>query len=162
MRKSGAVDVRFSNRPFRVKRFQTFHHHCHPRAREWNFQLLGARIGARAFLVAPYTAEPELLDMADRAMLAGNVSLYGVDLVTGQVDGIRLETSAIVANSCVLLGGALLSEFSLLGDLSAAGRANAIPPGAIAVGVPPRVAGRTQFRSDPDWATGSILEISPF
>ena len=115
---------------------------------KWNFQLLGARIGARPFLAAPYTAEPELLEMGDRAMLAGNVSLYSVDLNSGAAGDIRLGNSAIVANSCVLHGGANLPDFSLLGDLSTVTTSSAVPPGAIAVGVPPRVVGRTDFRVD--------------
>jgi glycolate oxidase len=115
---------------------------------KWNFQLLGARIGARPFLAAPYTAEPELLEIGDRAMLAGNVSLYAVDLNSGMAGNISLGNSAIVANSCVLHGGANLPDFSLLGDLSTANTGNAVPPGAIAVGVPPRVVGRTDFHVD--------------
>jgi isopentenyl diphosphate isomerase/L-lactate dehydrogenase-like FMN-dependent dehydrogenase/carbonic anhydrase/acetyltransferase-like protein (isoleucine patch superfamily) len=115
---------------------------------KWNFQLLGARIGARPFLAAPYTAEPELLEMADHAMLAGNVSLYGIDVCNRLVGKIRLGNSAIVANSCVLQGGADLADFSLLGDLSTAGRADVVPSDAIAVGVPPRVVGRTNFHRD--------------
>jgi glycolate oxidase len=115
---------------------------------KWNFQLLGARIGTRPFLAAPYTAEPELLEMADGAMLAGNVSLYGVDAAKGRLGKIRLGNSAIVANSCVLQGGANLADFSLLGDLSTAGREAVVPPHAIAVGVPPRVVGRTNFHED--------------
>jgi non-ribosomal peptide synthetase-like protein len=115
---------------------------------KWNFQLLGSCIGSRPFLVAPYTAEPELMDIADFAVLAGNVSLYAADPVTGQADKIRLGNSAIVANSCVLLGGAELGDFSLLGDLSIAGPMDVIPPHAIAVGVPPRLVGRTHFRAD--------------
>jgi acetyltransferase-like isoleucine patch superfamily enzyme len=115
---------------------------------KWNFQLLGARIGARPFLAAPYTAEPEPLEMADHAMLAGNVSLFGVDAAKGLLGKIRLGNSAIVANSCVLQGGANLADFSLLGDLSTADRADVVPPHAIALGVPPRVVGRTNFHED--------------
>jgi glycolate oxidase len=115
---------------------------------KWSFQLLGSQIGARPFLAAPYTAEPELLEMADFAMLAGNVSLYGVDIVSGTAEKISLQNSAIVANSCVLHGGAHLAECSLLGDLSTAGNSDVIPPNAIAVGVPPRIVGRTSFHPD--------------
>jgi non-ribosomal peptide synthetase-like protein len=115
---------------------------------KWNFQLLGAQIGARPFLAAPYTAEPELLEMADCAMLAGNVSAYALDRTTGSAEKVRIGNSAVVANSCVLHGGANLAQSSLLGDLSAAGSADAIPQGAIAVGVPPKIVGRTDFRYD--------------
>ena len=115
---------------------------------KWNFQLLGARIGTRPFLAAPYTAEPELLEMGDRAMLAGNVSLYGIDPTSGVAGNIRLGNSAIVANSCVLHGEANLPDFSLLGDLSAARAGDAVPQGTIAVGAPLRVVGRTDFHAD--------------
>ena len=114
----------------------------------WNYRLLGARIGARPFLAAPYTAEPELLELADGAMLAGNVSAYGIDARTGSVDGIRLAGSAIVANSCVLQAGADLGPSTLLGDLSSSGRGDASPPNTISVGSPPRVVGRSRFVAD--------------
>ena len=52
---------------------------------KWNYQLLGSRIGARPFLAAPYTAEPELLEIGDRGMVAGNVSVYGVDVLGQRV-----------------------------------------------------------------------------
>ncbi|MGA8261342.1 MAG: alpha-hydroxy-acid oxidizing protein [Arenicellales bacterium] len=115
---------------------------------KWSYQLLGSRIGIRPFLAAPYTAEPELLEIGDRGMLAGNVSLYGVDDAGRRVGPIRVGESAVVTNSCVLLGGAQLSRSSLLGDLSLAGHDDVIPPNAVAVGSPPRVVGRTNFRSD--------------
>ena len=115
---------------------------------KWNYQLLGSRIGARPFLAAPYTAEPELLEVGDRGMVAGNVSLYGVDVPGQRVGPIRVGESAVVANSCVLQAGVELSESTLLGDLSVAGQADVIPPNAIAVGSPPRVVGRTNFRLD--------------
>ena len=115
---------------------------------KWNYQLLGSRIGARPFLAAPYTAEPELLEIGDRGMVAGNVSLYGVDSLDQRVGPIRVGKSAVVTNSCVLLAGVELPESSLLGDLSVAGHADVIPPKAIAVGSPPRVVGRTDFRLD--------------
>lgn len=117
-------------------------------ATKWSFQLLGSRIGSRPFLAAPYTAEPELLEMGDSAMLAGNVSLYGIDPVERQPSIIRLERSAIVANSCVLQAGAVVGQEALLGDLSTAGTGNVIPPGSIAVGAPPRIVGRTNFGPD--------------
>src|SRR4029453_7967543 len=76
---------------------------------KWNYQLLGSRIGARPFLAAPYTAEPELLEVGDRGMVAGNVSLYGVDVPGQRVGPIRVEESAVATNSCVLMAGAKLS-----------------------------------------------------
>jgi 4-hydroxymandelate oxidase len=115
---------------------------------KWNYQLLGSRIGARPFLAAPYTAEPELLEVADFGMLAGNVSVYGIDVPRQLVGKIRLGNSAVVANSCVLRAGVEFSEFTLLGDLSVAGHTDVIPPNTISVGSPPKVVGRTNFRSD--------------
>ena len=115
---------------------------------KWNYQLLGSRVGARPFLAAPYTAEPELLEIRDRGMVAGNVSLYGVDVLGQRAGPIRVGESAVVTNSCVLQAGAELPESALLGDLSVAGHADVIPPNAIAVGSPPRVVGRTNFRPD--------------
>ena len=45
----------------------------------WWYRLLGARVGVRPFLAAPYTAEPDLLEVGDRAMVAGNVAVYALD-----------------------------------------------------------------------------------
>ena len=115
---------------------------------KWSYQLLGSRIGARPFLAAPYTAEPELLEVADFGMVAGNVSLYSVDIPSQLVGKIRLGQSAVVANSCVLQAGAKLSESALLGDLSSASHADVIPPHTISVGSPPKVVGRTNFRGE--------------
>ena len=115
---------------------------------KWNYQLLGSRVGARPFLAAPYTAEPELLEISDRGMVAGNVSVYGVDVLGQRAGPIRVGESAVVTNSCVLQAGAEVPESTLLGDLSVAGQADVIPPNAIAVGSPPRVVGRTNFRLD--------------
>ena len=115
---------------------------------KWNYQLLGSRIGARPFLAAPYTAEPELLEVGDRGMVAGNVSLYGVDVPGQRVGPIRLGESTVVTNSCVLQAGVKIPDGTLLGDLSVAGHADVIPPNAMALGSPPRVVGRTNFRLD--------------
>ena len=115
---------------------------------KWSYQLLGSRIGARPFLAAPYTAEPELLDVGDRGMVAGNVSLYGVDVSGQRIGRIRVEESAVATNSCVLMAGAKLSPASLLGNLSVAAHGDLIPPNAVAVGSPPKVVGRTTFRPD--------------
>ena len=59
---------------------------------KWNYQLLGSRIGARPFLAAPYTAEPELFEVGDRGMVAGNVSVYGVDVADRRVAGSAWES----------------------------------------------------------------------
>jgi len=115
---------------------------------KWNYQLLGSHIGARPFLAAPYTAEPELFEVGDRGMVAGNVSLYGVDVPGQRVGAIRVEESGVVTNSCVLQAGAKLSQSSLLGNLSVTAHGDLIPPNAVAVGSPPRVVGRTAFRAD--------------
>ena len=81
-------------------------------------------------------------------MVAGNVSVYGVDVLGQRAGPIRVGKSAVVTNSCVLQAGVELPESTLLGDLSVAGQADVIPPNAIAVGSPPRVVGRTNFRLD--------------
>jgi hypothetical protein len=114
---------------------------------KWNYQLLGSRIGARPFLAAPYTAEPELLEVADFGMVAGNVSVYGIDVPRQLVGTIRLRQAAVVANSCVLQAGTELSEGTLLGDLSTTSHTDVSPPHTIAVGSPPKVVGRTNFRN---------------
>jgi uncharacterized oxidoreductase len=115
---------------------------------KWNYQLLGSRIGSRPFLAAPYTAEPELIELADNTMVAGNVSAYGIHPLNGTIDNVRLGSSAIVANSCVLQAGAKLSERTLLGDLSSTSGGDASLPDTISVGAPPKVVGRTNFRSE--------------
>ena len=129
----------------------------------WWYRLLGARVGVRPFLAAPYTAEPDLLDVGDRSMVAGNVAVYPLDHSDGEADdgegdgasgaerapaGVRIGDDAIVTNSCVLLRGAEVSSGSLLGDLSVAGGGDAIPAGSVAVGSPPRVVGRASLRTD--------------
>jgi isopentenyl diphosphate isomerase/L-lactate dehydrogenase-like FMN-dependent dehydrogenase len=86
--------------------------------------------------------------MADRCMLAGNVSLFGIDPQNKRVGKICLRNSAIVANTCVLQAGTVLSESTLLGDLSATDHAHAGAPNTVSVGSPPRVVGRTDFRKD--------------
>jgi non-ribosomal peptide synthetase-like protein len=115
---------------------------------KWSYQLLGSRIGGRPFLAAPYTAEPELLQVGERGMVAGNVSLHGIDVASQRVGPIRVGASAVVTNSCVLQAGAELADSALLGDLSVASHADVIPPKAIVVGSPPRVVGRTTFLPD--------------
>ena len=124
----------------------------------WWFRLLGARVGVRPLLAAPYTAEPDLLEVGDRAMVAGNVAVYALDHVDGEVNGasgaeraragVRIGDDAVVTNSCILLRGADVSSGSLLGDLSVAGGGDAIPAGSVAVGSPPRVVGRASMRPD--------------
>ena len=117
----------------------------------WWYRLLGARVGVRPFLAAPYTAEPDLLEIGDRGMVAGNVAVYALDQAEGTSGaegasaGVRIGDDAIVANSCVLLCGADVSAGSLLGDLSVAGGGDVIPRGSVAVGSPPRVVGRPRY-----------------
>ncbi len=105
----------------------------------WVYRALGARVGRRPVLAAPYVAAPARLTLGDRALLAGNVSVFGE---------VTLEAGAIVANSCVLQDGARLGAGSLLGDLSRLGRGDPAPAGVIAVGRPPRVVGAADLAPD--------------
>lgn len=115
---------------------------------KWWYQLLGTRVGARPFIAAPYTAEPELVAFADGAMVAGNVCLFPHDPATGATGEVALAERAIVANSCLLMPGARLAERSLLGDLSRYGGDDVSPPVGILVGRPPRVVGETNMEQD--------------
>jgi isopentenyl diphosphate isomerase/L-lactate dehydrogenase-like FMN-dependent dehydrogenase/acyl-CoA synthetase (AMP-forming)/AMP-acid ligase II/acetyltransferase-like isoleucine patch superfamily enzyme/acyl carrier protein len=111
------------------------------------YRLLGAKIGRRVFFTAPYTTEPELLDVGDEAMIAGNVSLYPANRGVGRVAAIILAPKAAVANSCILHGGTEIGRDSLLGDLSVTPPGFILQSRAIAAGNPPRIVGRTDFAS---------------
>ena len=111
------------------------------------YRLLGARIGRHAFFTAPYTTEPELLDIADEAMIAGNVALFPANRGVGRVATITLTRKAAVANSCILQGGVEIGRDSLLGDLSVTPPGFVLQSQAIAAGNPPRIVGRTDFES---------------
>jgi non-ribosomal peptide synthetase-like protein len=115
---------------------------------KWNYRLLGARVGKRPLLAAPHTTEPELIEIGNHCMVAGNVSIYGIDQLRKRVEKVTLGESAVVANTCVLQPGSKLPEFSLLGDLSAVDHTYSAPPNTLSVGTPPRVVGRTNFRAD--------------
>lgn len=110
------------------------------------YRLLGCRIGEGVFLCAPYVSAPELVDIGDDAMIAGNIALLPVSHDEGWVDVITLEHHAGVANSCVLSAGVTIGSEALLGDLSFAPSGYTLDSGAIAVGRPPRVIGRTDFQ----------------
>lgn len=111
----------------------------------FQFRLLGARIGRHVFFTAPYTTEPELLQLDDETMIAGNVALFPANRGSGKVSAVRLDRRAAVANSAVLLGGTRLGQDSLFGDLSVAPPGFVLQAQAIAVGNPPRIVGRTDF-----------------
>lgn len=117
-------------------------------AMKWWYQLLGTRVGARPFIAAPYTAEPELVEFADGAMVAGNVCLFPHDPLTGATSEVVLEKRAIVANSCLLMPGARLANSSLLGDLSRYSGDDVSPHAGILVGRPPRVVDETNLEPD--------------
>ena len=117
-------------------------------AMKWWYQLLGTRVGTRPFIAAPYTAEPELVEFADGAMVAGNVCLFPHDPLTGATSEVTLAKRAIVANSCLVMPGARLAESSLLGDLSRFGGNDPSPPAGILVGRPPDVVGETKLEPD--------------
>lgn len=111
------------------------------------YRLLGARIGRRVFFTAPYTTEPELLDIGDEAMIAGNVAMFPANRGVGRVARITLASRAAVANSCILQGGVTIGRDSLLGDLSATPPGFVLQSQSIATGSPPRIVGRTDFES---------------
>ena len=115
---------------------------------KWAYQALGAKVGARPFMAAPYTAEPELLAMEDGAMVAGNVAIFAHDPVTGDTAPVTIGKRAIVANSCLLMAGSRLGDESLLGDLSRLGAKDKSLPKVIAVGRPPQVVGATNLVAD--------------
>ena len=115
---------------------------------KWAYQALGAKVGARPFIAAPYTAEPELLAIDDGAMVAGNVAIFAHDPVTGNTAPVSIGKRAIVANSCLLMAGSCLGEESLLGDLSRHGAKDISLPKVIAVGRPPQVVGSTSQVAD--------------
>ncbi|MGH8507655.1 MAG: alpha-hydroxy-acid oxidizing protein [Gammaproteobacteria bacterium] len=111
------------------------------------YRLLGAKIGKQAFFTAPYTTEPELLDIADEAMIAGNVALFPANRGVGRVAAITLARRAAVANSCILQAGVEIGRDSLLGDLSVTPPGFVLQSQAIAAGNPPRIVGRTDFET---------------
>jgi len=111
------------------------------------YRLLGARVGRQAFFTAPYTTEPELLDIADEAMVAGNVAMFPANRGAGRVAAVTLLRRGAVANSCLLYAGVVIGRDSLLGDLSVAPPGFVLQPQAIAAGNPPRIIGRTDFES---------------
>ncbi|MCI0493339.1 MAG: phosphopantetheine-binding protein, partial [Planctomycetes bacterium] len=111
------------------------------------YRLLGARIGKHTFFTAPYTTEPELLNIGDEAMIAGNVALFPANRGAGRVAAITLARKAAVANSCILHGGVEIGRDSLLGDLSVTPPGFVLQSQAIAAGYPPRIVGRTDFDS---------------
>ena len=115
---------------------------------KWAYQLLGARVGARPFIAAPFTAEPELLALGDGAMVAGNVAVFAADPVSGETGRITVGERAIVANSCLLTAGSTLGDGALLGDLSRHGGKDVSIPKVIAVGRPPRVVGEPDLAPD--------------
>ena len=115
---------------------------------KWAYQILGAKVGARPFIAAPFTSEPELLEIGDGAMVAGNVAIYAHDPVTGETASVVIGKRAIVANSCLLMAGSHLGEESLLGDLSRHGAKDISLPKIIAVGRPPKVVGGTSLVDD--------------
>jgi 4-hydroxymandelate oxidase len=133
-------------------------------ATKWAYQLLGSRVGARPFIAAPHTSEPELITFEDGAMVAGNVAIYAHDPVAGQSDNVVVGKRAIIANSCLLTAGSHLGDGSLLGDLSRHGGNDVSLPKVIAVGRPPRVVGEPDLepdtRSTVSYATFQFLLVA--
>lgn len=115
---------------------------------KWAYELLGSRVGARPFIAAPNTTEPELITLKDGAMVAGNVGIYAYDPVSGQTADIVVGERAIVANSCLLTSGSRIGDGALLGDLSRHGGNDVSLPRVVAVGRPPHVVGEADFEPD--------------
>lgn len=113
----------------------------------FNFRLLGAKVGADTMLAGPYVEDPLRLRIADEAILAGNVTVLNGSRETSPARSAQIHRQGIVANSCILIGAAQVSERSLLGDLSALSTETMLPEGSVAVGAPVRVVGRSRFQA---------------
>jgi carbonic anhydrase/acetyltransferase-like protein (isoleucine patch superfamily) len=113
----------------------------------FNFRLLGATVGANTMLAGPYVEDPLRLRIADEAILAGNVTVLNGSSGTSPASSAMIHHQGIVANSCILIGAAQVSQRSLLGDLSALSASTMLPEGSVAVGAPVRVVGRSRFQA---------------
>ncbi|CAE7194287.1 GLO5 [Symbiodinium sp. KB8] len=80
------------------------------------FRLLGCCIGSRAYFCAPFIPDPELVEIGDDCIVAGNVALLTTSLDHSHCQSIRLKSNAIVANTVVLGPGVRIDEHSIVGD----------------------------------------------
>ncbi len=113
----------------------------------FNFRLLGATVGADTMLAGPYVEDPRHLRIADDAIVAGNVTVLNGRRGTSAARTVEVHRQGIVANSCILIDAAHVSERSLLGDLSVLSAGITLPEGSVAVGAPVRVVGRSRFHA---------------
>jgi len=80
------------------------------------FRLLGCRIGSRAYFCAPFIRDPELVEIGDDCIVAGNVALLTTSLDHSESHSIKLKSHAIVANTVVLGPGVRIDKHSIVGD----------------------------------------------
>ena len=126
-----------------------------------NFRLLGAMVGDDTMLAGPYVEDPRHLRIGDGAILAGNVTVLNGSRELSPDATVEVHRQGIVANSCMLINGAVVPERSLLGDLSALSAGTRLPEGSVAVGASARVVGRSRFHelelSGPAQFTAKVL-----
>jgi len=100
---------------------------------KWQFQLLGCKIGSRVYFCAPFIKDPELLEIADNVMVAGNVAILTSPLDSDTSDKVILKNNVIVANTVVLNAGCEVREASIIGDGVNVPANKAITQGMVAV-----------------------------
>ncbi|WP_395687738.1 alpha-hydroxy-acid oxidizing protein, partial [Aestuariivirga sp.] len=110
-----------------------------------NLRALGATVGKNTMLAGPYVEDPRHLRVGDGAIIAGNVTVLNGRGEPSAAAAVEVGRQSIVANSCILSNGAVISERTLLGDLSALSGAVRLPEGSVAVGPSARVVGRSRF-----------------
>ena len=117
---------------------------------KWNFQLLGSQIGARPFFRRRHTLRSPNCWRWRISPCSRATSHFMVLIMSAALQGKFLsKTPAIVANSTAFCTAARnWPSVRYLEILSTVGKADVIPPNAVAVGVPPRIVGRTQFHPD--------------
>ncbi|CAE7792541.1 GLO5, partial [Symbiodinium sp. CCMP2456] len=69
-----------------------------------------------AYFCAPFIRDPELVDIGDDCIVAGNVALLTTSLDHGESHSIKLKSHAIVANTVVLGPGVRIDKHSIVGD----------------------------------------------
>lgn len=83
---------------------------------KWQFRLLGCKIGDRAYFCAPFIRDPELVEIGNNVIVAGNVALLTSTLDHALCNPIILKNESIVANTVVLQTGCEVREASIIGD----------------------------------------------
>ncbi|CAJ1370487.1 unnamed protein product [Effrenium voratum] len=97
------------------------------------FQVLGCKIGKRAYFCAPFVPDPELVEIGDNVILAGNVALLTTAMDEQQCNKIVLKSRAIVANTVVLKPGCCVEEASIVGDGVSIPADQVLPTGMVAM-----------------------------